>query len=111
MKRTEQKIGMVGYRPTLLESMKINYIGAVFNLNNTAVLRELIYGHWTLDDLNAIAHKVDPEFSGSSLVYVRKAYNQNKSIDGVVKGGEKFYRKEILGIDEPDVCDFIQDAI
>ena len=109
MKKDKQKIGMVGYRPNLLESMKINYIGEVFNLNNTTVLRELIYGHWTLDDMNAIAHKVDPEFSGSSLVYMLRAYNQNKSIDGIILGGKKLYRKEILGVDEPDEWEILQD--
>ena len=49
MNKTELTIGMIGYRPTMLESMKISFIGEVFDLTNCAVMRELIYGHWTLD--------------------------------------------------------------
>jgi hypothetical protein len=87
MKKTEQTIGMIRYRPTILESMKISYIAEVFGLNNCNVLRELMTGHWTLDELHAIAHKTSPEYYGFTLPYLKKAFDPVKSIDAIVKDG------------------------
>lgn len=51
--RTEQK--MIGYRPTLLEQMKINYIAVVFGLTACGVIRELMNSHYTIDQFHQMA--------------------------------------------------------
>lgn len=86
----------------MLESMKISYIGGVFDLNSCAVLRELMTGHWTLDELHAIARKTSPNHMGATLPYLKKAYDTNKSIDAIVIDGHREYAKDILGMTEPE---------
>jgi hypothetical protein len=102
MKRNEKKIVMIGYRPTKLESMKISHIGKIFNLKSCGVIRELLTGHWTLDELNSLAHKTSPNDYGATLSYLKKVYAPNKSIDDIVRDGDRLYAKEMLGIDESE---------
>jgi hypothetical protein len=112
MKTNEKSNGMIGFRPSLLESMKISYIGATFHLNRGEVLRELMNGEWTLDKLHAIAHKTSSEQHGATLPYLRKAYNPKKSINKIVKDGNRMYTKNTLGIVETEkstICEFAPD--
>jgi hypothetical protein len=102
MNKTKQTISMIGYRPTYLESMKIKYIGQVFDLTNCSVVREVMAGHWTLDELHSIARQVRPEQYGATLPYLRKTYDTKKSIDRIVREGNSLYSKTMLGIDEPE---------
>ncbi len=110
MKRTEKTISMIGYRPTMLESMKISYISEIFGLNSCAVLRELLTGHWTLDELHALARKTSPNLHSTILTYLKKVYAPNKSIDDIVRDGERLHAKEMLGINEHEEREFISDA-
>jgi len=75
MNKTELTISIIGYRPTMLKSMKISFIGEVFDLTNCAVMRELIYGHWTLDELHALARKTNRDLDGITLPFLRKAFD------------------------------------
>jgi hypothetical protein len=109
MKNNEQTIRMIGYRPTLLESMKISYISEVFDLNSCELLRELITWHWTLDELNAIAHKINPNQRSTILPYLKRVYSHKKSIEDIIKDGERLYSIEMLGIDESGDWEFIND--
>src|SRR5512145_206030 len=102
MTKKEQSIAMIGYRPSMLESMKISLIGEVFDLNSCAVLREIMTGHWTLDELHAIARKSNPVHMGAILPYLKEAYDMKKNADEIVKDGNRAYAKDILGIDEPE---------
>ena len=102
MKAIEQSIGMLGYRPTLLGSMKISYIVEVFGLNNCAVIREILRGHRTLDELHSLARKTSPDRHGVTLPYLAKAFAPNKSIEIIIKDGDRLYTKGILGISEID---------
>ncbi len=102
MNKAEQKISMIGYRPKLLESIKISFIGSVFELNNCAVMREILTEHWTLDELYAIAQNTTLENCGAVLPYLKSAYNPCKSIVRIVKEGTRMYSKDIYGIDETD---------
>lgn len=112
MNKTELTIGMIGYRPTMLESMKISFIGEVFDLTNCAVMRELIYGHWTLDELHALARRTNRDYKGLTLPYLKKAFDPGKSVEKILTDGNKLYRHEILGIDEHEeltIWEFIPD--
>jgi len=109
MKRNEKRIDMIGFRPSLLESLKIAYIGKIFDLNRCAVLRELLNGHWTLDELHALAHKTSPDIYGATLPYLKKVYAHGKGIDDIVRDGDRLYAKEMLGINEPEDWEFIND--
>ena len=109
MKRNERKIGMIGYRPTILEKMRISYIGKIFDLNSCAVLRELLTGHWTLDELHTIARKTSPDLYGATLPYLKKVNAPGKSIDDIVRDGDRLYAKEMLGINEPGEWELIED--
>ena len=100
---------MIGYRPTKLESMKISYIGTIFELNNCAVIREILNQHWTLDELNSLAHKTSPNDYGATLPYLKKVYAPNKSIDDIVRDGDRLYAKEMHGIDESNECELLND--
>jgi len=102
MNKTELTIGMIGYRPTMLESMKITFIGEVFGLTYCAVMRELIYGHWTLDELHALARQTNRDLDGITLPFLRKAFDPGISTEKVINDGIRLYNKEILGIEEPD---------
>ena len=102
MIRNEKEILMIGYRPTKLEWMKISYICKIFELNNCAVIREILNQHWTLDELNSLAHKTSPNNYGATLPYLKKVYAQDKSIEDIVRDGDKLYAKEMLGIDESE---------
>ena len=112
MNKTELTIGMIGYRPTMLESMKISFIGEVFDLTNCAVMRELIYGHWTLDELHALARRTNRDYKGLTLPYLKKAFDPKKSVEKILIDGNRLYRYEILAFDEhedPTVWEFIPD--
>jgi|GEM_PF-1265384 len=112
MKETEQKISMISFRPTLLESIKISFIGEAFDLNNCSVLRELLTGYWTLDDLYAIARNPNSEQYGAELPYLKSAYYPSKSIERIVKEGTRMYSKDMLGIietEEETIWEFIPD--
>ena len=107
MKKKEQIIGMIGYRPTVLESKKISHIAKVFDLNNCDVLRELMTGHWILDELYSIARKTSPGHNGFTLSYLKKAFDPMKSIDTNVKNGERLYVQDMLGINEQNGGEFL----
>ena len=109
MKRNENRIGMIGYRPTILEKMKISYIGKIFDLNSCGVLRELLTGHLTLDELHALARKTSPDLYGVTLPYLKKVYAPGKGIDDIVRDGDRLYAKEMLGINEPEDWESIND--
>lgn len=100
---------MIGFRPTMLESKKITHIARVFDLNYCSVLRELMTGRWTLDELYAIARKTDPGHYGLTLPYLKKTYDPIKSIDTILKDGERLYVQDMLGIKEQDEWEFIKD--
>lgn len=95
-----QKIGIIEYRPTMQESIMISNIGEVSDLNNCAVIREIMNGHWTLDELYSIARKTNPKQYGATLPYLKQAYDPKQSINKIVNDGNKLYSKNILGIDE-----------
>jgi hypothetical protein len=112
MNKTELTIGMIGYRPTMLESMKISFIGEVFGLTNCAVMRELIYGHWTLDELHALARRTCRDHKGLTLPFLKKAFDPKKSVEKILRDANRLYRSEILGFDEheePIIWEFIPD--
>jgi len=100
---------MIGYRPTVLESKKISHIARVFDLKNCSVLRELMTGRWTLDELFAIARKTSPGHYGFTLPYLKKTFDPAKSIDTIVKDGERLYVQDMLGRKEHDEWEFIKD--
>ncbi len=112
MNRTVPAKVMIGYRPTLLESMKIEVIGEVFKLTNCAVIRELLSGHWTLDELYAIARKIGETNGAQILLYLRKAYSTKKSVEKIVEDAQILYTRNIQGIidrDENTIWEFIND--
>jgi len=112
MNKTELTISMIGYRPTMLESMMISFIGEVYDLTHCAVMRELIYGHWTLEELHALARRTNRDYKGLTLHYLKKAFDPKKSVEKILLDGNRLYRYEILGLDEheePTVWEFIPD--
>ena len=112
MNKTELTIGMIGYRPTMLESMKISFIGEAFDLTNCAVMRELIYGHWTLDELHALARRTNRDYKGLPLPFLKRAFDPKKSVEKILKDGNRLYRFDILGLEEheePTMWEFIPD--
>ena len=61
MNKTKSKIGRIGYTPTKMESDLIIDISNVFHLSYCDVLRLVLKGHWTLDEMNTFAHNVRPK--------------------------------------------------
>lgn len=102
MNKTQITIGMIGYRPTMRESIMISYIGEVFDLNNCAVIRELISGHLTIDDLYTIAGKTSPNQLRAILPYIKQVCDPRISIDSIVKEANMQFAKDILGFEDPN---------
>jgi len=96
MNQQDQISSIIGFRPSLPESMKITFIGLKFELNKTEVIRELITGQWTLNELYSIATKINTREGPFMLPYIKAVHIPSMSVEDVVDGSYKLYADEIL---------------
>ena len=104
MNNQDQLSSIIGFRPSLPESMKITYIGLKFELNKTEVIRELLTGQWTLNELYSIATKINSREGPFMLSYIKAVYTPSMSVEDVVDGtkqmvGRQFDLVESLRLD------------
>ena len=98
MNNQDQLSSIIGFRPSLPESMKITFIGLKFELNKTEVIRELITGQWTLNELYSIATKINSREGPFMLSYIKAVYTPSMSVEDVVDASYKLYADEILDL-------------
>lgn len=98
MNNQDQLSSIIGFRPSLPESMKITFIGLKFELNQTEVIRELITGQWTLNELYSIATKINSREGPFMLSYIKAVYTPSMSVEDVVDASYKLYADEILDL-------------
>ena len=91
MNQNDQISSIIGFRPSLPESMKITFIGLKFKLSKSEVVSELITGHWTLNELYSIATKINSREGPFMLSYIKAVYTPSMSVEDVVDGGYKLY--------------------
>jgi hypothetical protein len=99
MNQQDQISSIIGFRPSLSESMKITFIGLKFELSKSEVIRELITGQWTLNALYSIATKINSREGQSMLPYIKAVYTPSMNVDDVVGATYKLYADEILDLE------------
>ena len=98
MNQQDQISSIIGFRPSLPESMKIKFIGIKFKLSKSEVIRELIIGQWTLNELYSIATKINSREGPFMLSCIKAVYTPSMSVEDVVDGSYKLYADEILDL-------------
>lgn len=98
MNRQDQISSIIGFRPSLVESMKITFIGLKFELGKSEVIRELISGQWTLNELYSIATKINSREGPIMLSYIKAVCNPSMSVKDVVDASYKLYADEVLDL-------------
>ena len=98
MNQQDQISSIIGFRPSLPESMKITFIGLKFKLSKSEVIRELLTGQWTLNELYSIATKIISREGQSMLPYIKAVYTPSTNVDDVVDATYKLYADEILDL-------------
>lgn len=96
MNQQDHISSIIGFRPSLAESLKITYIGKKFKLNKSEVIRELITGQWTLNELYTIATKINSREGPFILPYIKAVYAPTMTIEDIVSNSYKLYADEIL---------------
>ena len=96
MNQKDQIISIIGFQPSLPESMKIKYIGLKFELSKSEVITELITGQWTLNELYIIATKINSREGPIMLPYIKAVYTPLMTIEDIVNNSYKLYADEIL---------------
>lgn len=99
MNKTELTIGRIGFRPTKTESAKMLYICKIYSMNRCDLVRLLLYGHWTLDELYTFLQKITPKNIYCPISYLGQVYDPDKSIDSILKEGEKLFLEKYFGVD------------
>ncbi len=98
MNQQDQVSSIIGFKPSLPESMKIMLIGLKFEISKTEVIRELITGQWTLNELYSIATKINSREGPFMLPYIKAVYILSMSVEDVVDGSYKLYADENLDL-------------
>ena len=98
MNQQDQISSIIGFRPSVPESMKIMFIGLKFEISKAEVIRELITGQWTLNDLYSIATKINSREGPFMLPYIKAVYIPSMKVEDVVDGSYKLYADEILDL-------------
>jgi hypothetical protein len=98
MNQQDQISSIIGFRPSLAESLKIDYIGKKFELNKSEVIRELMKSQWTLNELYLIATKINSREGSFILPYIKAIYTPSMTIEEIVNSSYKLYADEILDL-------------
>ena len=98
MNQNDQLSSIIGFRPSLPESMKITFIGLKFKLSKSEVIRELLTGQWTLNELYSIATKINSREGPLMLPYIKAVYSPSMSVKDVIDGSYKLYADEIFDL-------------
>jgi len=98
MNQQEQISSIIGFKPSLPESMKITFIGLKFKLNKSEVIRELLTGQWTLNELYSITTKINSREGPLMLPYIKAVYTPSMSVEDIVDASYKLYADEILDL-------------
>jgi hypothetical protein len=98
MNQQDQISSIIGFRPSLAESMKITFIGLKFELSKSEVIRELLTGQWTLNELYSIATRIKSREGPLMLPYIKAVYTPSMSVEDVVDASYKLYADEILDL-------------
>lgn len=98
MNQEDQISVIIGFRPSLPESMKITFIGLKFKLSKSEVIRELLTGQWTLNELYLIATKINSREGPLMLPYIKAVFTPSMSVEDIVYASYKLYADEILDL-------------
>ena len=98
MNQEDQISVIIGFRPSLPESMKITFIGLKFKLSKSEVIRELLTGQWTLNELYSITTRINSREGPFMLPYIKAVHIPSMSVEDVVDGSYKLYADEILDL-------------
>ncbi len=98
MNQEDQISVIIGFRPSLPESMKITFIGLKFKLSKSEVIRELLTGQWTLNELYSITTRINSREGPFMLPYIKAVYTPSMSVEDIVYASYKLYADEILDL-------------
>ena len=98
MNQEDQISVIIGFRPSLPESMKITFIGLKFKLSKSEVIRELLTGQWTLNELYLFATKINSREGPLMLPYIKAVFTPSMSVEDIVYASYKLYADEILDL-------------
>ena len=98
MNQQDQISSIIGFRPSLPESMKITFIGLKFKLSKSEVIRELLTGQWTLNELYSITTKINSREGPLMLPYIKAVFTPSMSVEDIVYASYKLYADEILDL-------------
>lgn len=105
MTEKEQSVHMIGFRPPLVEYLRITFVAYKFEFTKSAVVRELIDGNWTLNELYNIARKTNPGKCQGLYPYIKATYCPTKSAEDILQDAYVLYTNEISDLEK------VEDAV